>query len=429
MTWYEIAEAVIAAALLVFLVVMIVSPAARARTRVLLQKRLFAYKYDYRREWLRFIGTLSVSGEEQVHATAIRAVAQIVNSPGGALWVKREDGDSYEPIGSWKCDVSDLGSVDEDSSLIRFLQDQQWIIDLNELDKHPARYTTLDPASFFPQRDPWWLIVPMFLGNRLFGFIMLLKPPVLVKLNFEDHDLLKTVGRQVATHIDQAEADRRLAEAKQFGAYNRLTAFLMHDLNNLIAQQSLVVKNAERFRDNPEFVDDTIKTISHSVDRMRRLMAQLKSGSTTPPALRRTDLHSCLRDAVERCRTLKPLPTLKVGDGAIAVEADPERLTTVFEHLIRNAQDATPDGGTIVVEAGIDGELARVSVADTGEGMTPAFIRDRLFRPFDSTKGSERMGIGAYQARDYVRSLKGQLDVSSQVGAGTTFVVRLPVRE
>ena len=66
---------------------------------------------------------------------------------------------------------------------------------------------------------------------------------------------------------------------------------------------------------------------------------------------------------------------------------------------------------------------------DTGQGMTAAFIRDRLFRPFDSTKGSERMGIGAYQARDYVRSLKGQLDVTSQVGAGTTFVVRLPVRE
>jgi putative PEP-CTERM system histidine kinase len=427
MTWYEIAEVVLAAALLVFVVVMVVSPPLRARTKVLLQKRLFTYKYDYRREWLRFIGTLSVSGEEQVHATAIRAVAQIVNSPGGALWVKREDGESYEPIASWKCDASDLGAVDEDSSLIRFLQDQQWIIDLNELDKHPGRYTKLDPASFFPERDPWWLIVPMFLGNRLFGFIMLLKPPVLVKLNFEDHDILKTVGRQVATHIDQAEADRRLAEAKQFGAYNRLTAFLMHDLNNLLAQQSLVVKNAERFRDNPEFVDDTIKTISHSVERMRRMIAQLKSAST-PRALRRIDLNVCLRDAIERCRTLRPSPKLKVAETAVLVNADPERLTTVFEHLIRNAQDATPDNGEIVVEARIEDGMTLVSIRDTGQGMSPAFIRDRLFRPFDSTKGSERMGIGAYQARDYVRSLKGQLDVTSQLGVGTTFVVRLPVR-
>ena len=64
MTWYEIAEVVLAAALLVFVVVMVVSPPLRARTRVLLRKRLFTYKYDYRREWLRFIGTLSVSGEE-----------------------------------------------------------------------------------------------------------------------------------------------------------------------------------------------------------------------------------------------------------------------------------------------------------------------------------------------------------------------------
>ena len=94
-------------------------------------------------------------------------------------------------------------------------------------------------------------------------------------MNFEDQDLPKTIGRQVATHMDQAETDRRLAEAKQFGAYSRLAAFLMDDLNNLLAQQSLVVENAEKYRHNPDFVGDAISTISHSVDRMRRLMEQL----------------------------------------------------------------------------------------------------------------------------------------------------------
>ena len=100
------------------------------------------------------------------------------------------------------------------------------------------------------------------------------RPRVVPKLNFEDHDLLRTVGRHVAMHINQAESDKRLAESGQFGAYNRLTAFLMHDLNNLIAQQLLVVENADRHRHNPKFVDDAIETIAHSVARMKRLMEQ-----------------------------------------------------------------------------------------------------------------------------------------------------------
>ena len=59
--------------------------------------------------------------------------------------------------------------------------------------------------------------------------------------------------------------------------------------------------------------------------------------------------------------------------------------------------------------------------------MSAQFIRERLFRPFDSTKGSESMGIGAYQARDYVRTLGGQVSVSSQIGVGTEFLIRLPL--
>jgi len=59
--------------------------------------------------------------------------------------------------------------------------------------------------------------------------------------------------------------------------------------------------------------------------------------------------------------------------------------------------------------------------------MSPEFIRERLFRPFDSTRGSHAMGIGAYQAREYARMLGGQLEVKSKAGEGTIFDLRLPV--
>ena len=70
--------------------------------------------------------------------------------------------------------------------------------------------------------------------------------------------------------------------------------------------------------------------------------------------------------------------------------------------------------------------LVLVSISDTGEGMNAEFIRERLFRPFDSTKGSHAMGIGAYQVREYARMLGGRLEVRSSAGQGTTFILQLP---
>ena len=425
-TWGNVAAIVLGAAAFCAMAVILVSATIRARVRVFLTKVFFKYKYDYRKEWLRFISTLSESGLEDVPATAIRAVGQIVNSPGGIVWVRQQDGDAFLPIGSWRCEIPTMSPIRSDSELVRFLVDRQWVIDLEEKQRYPARYDGLDLDSCFQGSDDWWLIVPLYLGKKLFGFVWLKKARIVRSLNFEDHDLLRTVGRHVGMHINQAESDKRLAESSQFGTYNRLTAFVMHDLNNLIAQQSLVVTNAERFRDNPKFVDDAIDTIAHSVSRMKRLMEQLTRGFKTP-AKRRTDLREALTDAVQRCGSLRPEPMLLVSDGSIHVLADAERLTTVFEHLIRNAQDATADNGRIEISVTTADEMVVVSISDTGEGMSSEFMRSRLFRPFDSTKGSHAMGIGAYQAREYARLLSGQLEVKSEEGQGTTFILQLPV--
>lgn len=427
-SWSDVASIVFVVSAIAAVAVLFVSGSIRARVRVSLMKTFFRFKYDYRKEWLRFIATLSESGPEQMPTTAIRAVAQIVNSPGGVVWAREQRGEAYFPLGSWRCDLSTMSSVSHEAGLIRFLQDRQWIVDLEEMKRYPARYEDLQLEPWFPDRDLWWLIVPLLLGRRLFGFILLKKPRVVPALNFEDHDLLRTVGQHVGAHINQAESDKRLAESSQFGTYNRLTAFLMHDLNNLVAQQSLVVKNAERFRENPEFVDDAISTIAHSVSRMKRLMEQLSSTSKSP-AIKRVDLRDVLATAVERTQPRLPEPELDVSATNISTLADPEQLATVIGHLIRNAQDATEKDGCVSVRSDLVNGMANITITDTGCGMTSEFIRERLFRPFDSTKGSQSMGIGAYQARDYVRTLGGQMEVTSEVGVGTTFSVRLPANK
>ena len=109
----------------------------------------------------------------------------------------------------------------------------------------------------------------------------------------------------------------------------------------------------------------------------------------------------------------------------MTVERD--RLADVLGHVIQNAQEATPADGKVEVILQNNDAMAVIDVIDTGCGMDDEFVRTRLFRPFDSTKGRSGMGIGAYEAREFVRGLGGQLDVRSEIGAGTRFRIQLPL--
>jgi signal transduction histidine kinase len=139
------------------------------------------------------------------------------------------------------------------------------------------------------------------------------------------------------------------------------------------------------------------------------------------------DVAKVLMEVRSQCADRNPVPSIDLPAGAVWVRVDRERLASVFTHLIRNAQDATPPGGRIEVRLQRVGDNVSISIVDNGRGMDPAFVRDRLFRPFDSTKGAQGMGIGAYQARDIVRAAGGDVEVRSELGVGTAFDVTLPV--
>jgi signal transduction histidine kinase len=135
-----------------------------------------------------------------------------------------------------------------------------------------------------------------------------------------------------------------------------------------------------------------------------------------------------VQGAISRCSARKPVPQLTEKVEQHRVLADPERLGMVIEHILRNAQEATHASGAVSVSACRQAQYVCLSVRDTGVGMDEHFLRERLFKPFDSTKGVKGMGIGAYQAREYLRTLGGDMEVESAVGAGTTVRMLLPVQ-
>ena len=423
-TWGGVAQIVFFAGAVVVLMTLLFSSSLRARSKVFLNKHFFHNKYDYRDEWLRLVATLASFDKSSAQNVAIKALAQIVNSPAGAIWI-RDASDSVFRLGARMETEFEFPDIKPDDSVIRFIEEDMWLVDIEEYDRDRERYGDMQLPEWVVARNSSWLLVPLQTADNLLGIILLDKAPGPPRLNYEDRDLLKTVGNHIAVHLAQARSDSLLAEARQFEAYNRTTAFLMHDLNNLIAQQSLIVANAEKHKRNPEFVDDAISTIAGSVERMKRVMKQLKSADKEKNA-KLTDLKFVVSAAVDRCAVVKPNPTLDLNDVDARIATNAEEFVMVLAHVIRNAQDACSEGGNVSVGLHRSDSVAIITVSDDGAGMSQDFIRDRLFRPFDSTKGSQGMGIGAYQAREFARRMGGDLAVDSRPGEGTRVSISVP---
>jgi putative PEP-CTERM system histidine kinase len=426
--WGAVLQIVFLFGAAVILLAMLFSGQLRARAKVFFNKHFFSYRYDYREEWLRLIGTLSgQQSSKPLPDRVIWALGEIVESPGGLLWTRDERNKGY------RC-VAELGHlelpdalVSSDDALVAFMRERYWIVNLKEYAQDPERYEGLELPAWLQSLKAPWLVVPLMHDEQVQGFVVLLEPRAPQPLNWENLDLLKTAGRQAASYLALNDAAEALAEARQFEGFNRLSAFVIHDLKNLIAQLSLVASNAKRHRHNPEFIDDAMKTIDNAVAKMNRLMVQLKTADGLAPTGSRVDLVPLLRDLVATRQGSRPAPVASIAPDKAEVMAEADRLGAVIGHVVQNAQDATPPDGVVEVGLRLRGDHAIVEIRDTGSGMDKEFIEQRLFRPFDSTKGLTGMGIGAYECREFVRALGGQVDVISQVGQGTRFVVTLPL--
>jgi putative PEP-CTERM system histidine kinase len=424
--WGRVFQIVFLFGAAVVLLALLFSGQMRARLRVFLGKHFFHQHYDYREQWLNFTNALSrCSGDTLPHECVLRCIANVVESPGGILWLT-DDSNGFMPVAHWGMpepeDVTELA----DGSLVRFMVQQEWVINLDEYQTEPEFYDGLELPDWLEGLSQAWLVVPLMNQQQLIGFIVLAQPRAQQPFNWELRDLLKTAACQAASHLVQLQTLEALTQSRQFEGFHRLATVVLHDIKNLVAQQTLVVSSAARHKHKPEFIEDAVDIMEHSVAKMRRLMELLHSGLPQGKPVN-VNLASLIEEAVRSCSVNQPVPQFKDGLLRPTILADSDRLTSVIENIINNAQDATPKDGYVNISLSQEDGMANVTVADNGSGMDALFIRDRLFRPFDTTKGDTGMGVGAYDSREYVRALGGDISVSSEPGAGTVFRISLPV--
>ena len=410
---------------LLLLGVVVVSGAQRARLKVFLNKHLFPYRYDYRAEWLKFTKALSAPDDRRdLGQAVVSALADLVESAGGGMWL--DNGQGHFVMRARLNTPESSVAEPADSAFCRFLAVEGWVFNLEEYRMRPKTYGGLAPPKWLSEMDGAWLIVPLIAGESMIGFVVLLTPRTPVEVNWEVLDLLKTAQRQAASYIARMQAAEALIDAQKFDAFNRMSAFVVHDLKNLVAQLSLMLKNAERHKENPEFQADMLETVVHVEQKMRGLMLQLQNKASIERD-RAVELGGMLERIRKQREQVKPAVKLALADRPLWVRANPERLERVVGHIVQNALDATDGAGMVnasLCEA--EGSFALLQVQDTGCGMKLEFIQEKLFKPFQSTKKSG-MGIGVFEARQYLRELGGDIQVTSAPGHGTTMELKLPL--
>jgi putative PEP-CTERM system histidine kinase len=402
------------------------SPRLRSTARVLALKHLFKHRYDYREEWLRFTRTIG-SGARGVnlHERAVQSLADITDSGAGLLLTPRDDGD-LELAARWSWPTIAVPSRAVPQALVRKFEAHKLILDLDEA---RAGVDHFGEQPLVPQwlrdEDAAWALVPLLHGQRLVGVIVLARPQVARRLDWEDFDLLGVAGQQLASYLSEQAGQEALQDAERFEEFSRRIAFVMHDIKNLSSQLALLARNAERHAENPEFRKDMLVTLRNSAEKLDSLVNRLgRYGGRSAVAVAEFNLAAVARRLARRFAQVHPVRL--VGDGDCEVLGNEELLEQALVHLIQNAIEASEAGSAVVLEVGASGLSGTIAVVDSGRGMTAEFVRTGLFRPFVSTK-ENGFGIGVCEARDHARAMGGRLDVETRENLGSRFTISLPL--
>ena len=411
--WGGVAEISLVFAGVLTVAVLLTSGSARSALRRLLVDHFFTSRFDYRREWQHCLDILAATDRpdsSSLGARVIRAVADAVDSPAGLLFT-REPGAALSWAGlswagSWNMRAAE--PLPASHPLLARLEQADAVV--------------LTPDVGLP--DPLWLAVALRGPQGVAGAVLLARPRAPFRLDAEVFDLLRVLAREVATHLAEQRATRVLLETRDLRAYGERFAFVAHDIKNVSSQLSLLLSNAETHLENPDFQRDMLATIRASVARIGGLIRRLEPGAT--PAETDVANPAAILEQVAAGRRATGSLVSVVAQPNLRVRMPGPALEAAVTHLLDNALAAAGPAGQVRLVLRTQDANAVIDVEDDGPGMAAEFVRDRLFRPFDTSK-PDGSGIGAFQARELTRGAGGELVALSTPGQGTVMRITLPL--
>ena len=266
--WGRVAETSLIFGAILTVAVLLTSGSARSRIKSMVVENFFSQRYDYRREWMRCIDSLTApEAFVALHKRAIRAAAEVVDSPGGALFLRPPRDVAFQWAGSWNMPAV-IAPVPPGHPLAALFKDGDWIV---RLDDHP------EAGAWIPELPRAWVALPLSHSGVLIGFIVLARSRAHFKLDREAYDLLRVIGREIASRVAEQRAMQVLTQTQQLREYSQRFAFVIHDIKNVSGQLSMLLTNAEVHVDNPEFQRDMLATVRASVGKITRLLVRLQA--------------------------------------------------------------------------------------------------------------------------------------------------------
>jgi putative PEP-CTERM system histidine kinase len=410
-------------------VVLAASSDVRNRVKYFISTNFYVNKYEYRDEWLDFSSLLRGALSEAEVVSALREVLS------RSLYTKRiliwtgDSGKSYRLVTRMGSGDPPGESLDGGDLLVSYLDSRSYLYLENPRNDAEAREVIAARKEFFTASGIV-LLVRLTIGERCVGLVGLGPEFTGGRYGEDDFDLLVALATQAASSLLAVRTAEELAQAREKGAWDTLSAFVLHDIKNASTTLSLIKDNAGEHMHKPEFQQDLLKSLDDALGRMAKVQTRLHTlkGEITP-VLQKVDLSRLIGESAGRMG--KNVPGLSVAvecPAPLPVETDPEMLSRVLENLLINSVEACSGGAAVVRIAAGNSESGDVEIrlTDSGPGIPPELLPDLLFYPFRTSK-KKATGIGLWQAQHLVRSLNGTVKAENLSEGGACFTVRLPV--
>lgn len=405
----------------------------RRRSHFFISTYFYTNKYEYRDEWLALSEHLQGAQSEIEAVHALRTVlSKSLYTDKIFIWLGDSEYKKDFTLVSWNKGFNNRGSdndIRSDSSLVNYLENNSFF-HIDEKERSPEWMTVQEQNITLIESLQLKLIAPIAIHNHLTGLIGLGAEYTGGKYSYDDFDLMRALGSQTASALMAIRMSEELATSREQQAWNRLSAFVLHDIKNAATMLSLLQENAPEHIHEPEFQDDMLELVDDTLKRMKRVEERLGTlkEDLTP------DLQAIpLQPFLEKCsqQMMKKLPLMEIAvnstDG-LNIVSDPNLLQSIMENILLNASQAQNNKGQIQLKTNLDAtsEHVTLAISDNGPGIDEGLLPDALFEPFKTTKDGGS-GIGLWQVKKILTNMGGTISAGNISGGGACFIIRLPL--